>query len=131
VSPQAGDAGRTAVRYDRRDDVSALITTTRTTPAGSVLKLAGELDHHTAPALLEALRHIPLSPGQELVLDLGALKFCDSSGLSGLIAARNQALAARATVALAAVPARIARILNIVGLDQVFPCYPSVKVSAG
>lgn len=111
--------------------MSALITTTRSTPAGSVLKVAGELDHNTARTLQEAVQHVPLRPGQRLVLDLGALRFCDSSGISALIAARNLALAADATVALAAVPTPVARVLSIVGLDQVFPCYPSAEASVG
>jgi anti-anti-sigma factor len=90
-----------------------------------VLKMAGELDHHGAPALRDALQRIALRPGQQLVLDLSSLKFCDSSGISVFIAARNQALAAQAGIALAGVPAPIARLLRVVGLDGAFPVHPA------
>ncbi|MFJ3086810.1 STAS domain-containing protein [Streptomyces sp. NPDC086838] len=100
---------------------------TRTTPAGPVLELIGELDHHTAPEVRAALPSLTPSPGQQLVLDLGSLAFCDSTGISVLITARNHALAANATVVLAAVPNHLDRILRIVGLDQVFAFHPTAQ----
>ncbi|MEW1994922.1 STAS domain-containing protein [Streptomyces coelicoflavus] len=93
---------------------------TRATPAGPVLELIGELDHHTAREVRAVLPGLTPSPGQQLVLDLGGLTFCDSTGISVLIAARNHAQGANATVVLAAVPSHLDRILRIVGLDQVF-----------
>ncbi|MFF3214255.1 STAS domain-containing protein [Streptomyces sp. NPDC002886] len=102
---------------------------TRTGTAGTVIELVGELDHHTAPDVSNALPQIDLRPGQQLVIDLTAITFCDSSGITVLIAARNHALAADAAVALAAVPERVARIFRIVGLDQVFPTYPTSQAA--
>ncbi|MBB5938950.1 STAS domain-containing protein [Streptomyces zagrosensis] len=96
---------------------------TRTTPAGPVIELVGELDHHTAPEIRAALPALSLNPGQQLVLDLGTLTFCDSTGITVLIAARNHALAAEASIVLAAVPDRVSRIFRIVGLEQVFLIY--------
>ncbi len=52
------------------------------------------------------------------------MEFCDSSGLTALIAARNHAHAAQADIALAAVPPRTLRVLRVVGLDQIFPLHP-------
>nr|WP_275432096.1 MULTISPECIES: STAS domain-containing protein [unclassified Streptomyces] len=59
-----------------------------------------------------------------LVLDLARMEFCDSSGISALIAARNHVRAAHADIALAAVPAHTLRVLRIIGLDQVFRLLP-------
>ncbi|MGW1131671.1 STAS domain-containing protein [Streptomyces griseoluteus] len=92
----------------------------RTTPAGPVLELIGELDHYTAPEVRAVLPGLTPNTGQQLVLDPGGLVFCDSTGITVLITARNHALAANATAVLAAVPAHPGRILRIVGLDQVF-----------
>nr|WP_203634855.1 STAS domain-containing protein [Streptomyces sp. SID10815] len=100
---------------------------TRATASGQVVELAGELDHHTAPEVRAALPALELRAGQQLVLDLGALTFCDSSGVTVLIAARNHALAAEAGIVLVAVPDRVSRILRIVGLDQVFPFHPTAQ----
>lgn len=100
---------------------------TRTTAAGPVMELAGELDHRTAPQVRDAFPGLALRPGQQLVIDLEGVTFCDSSGVTVLIAARNHALAADAAIALAALPERIARIFRMVGLDQVFPTHPTAR----
>ncbi|KOG79721.1 MULTISPECIES: STAS domain-containing protein [Streptomyces] len=104
-----------------------LTLSTRTTAAGPVMELAGELDHHTAPRVRDALPGLALRPGQQLVVDLKGVTFCDSSGLTVLIAARNHALAADAAIALAAVPERLSRILGITGLGHVFPSHPTAQ----
>ena len=65
--------------------MNELTLTTRTTATGTVvLNLLGELDFYTAPQLRDALAALVLEAGQHLVLDLGALTFCDSSGCSAL-----------------------------------------------
>ncbi|MDH6220784.1 STAS domain-containing protein [Streptomyces pseudovenezuelae] len=102
---------------------------TRTTTAGAVIELTGGLDHHTAPEVRAALAGLDLRPGQQLVLDLAGITFCDSTGITVLIAARNHALAADATIALAAVPERVDRIFRIVGLEQVFSTHPTAQAA--
>ncbi|MFE6130517.1 STAS domain-containing protein [Streptomyces sp. NPDC056437] len=92
----------------------------RTTPAGPVIELEGHLDHYAAPQVLTLLPGLTLRPGQQLVVDLAHLTFCDSRGLSVFIAARNCAFAADATFVLTAVPGHVTRIFRITGLDQVF-----------
>ncbi|MFF3323563.1 STAS domain-containing protein [Streptomyces sp. NPDC002889] len=106
-----------------------LTTHTRTTPTGAVIELAGELDHHSAPKVRALLPGLALRPGQQLIIDLGRLTFCDSSGITVLIAARNHALEAQADIALAAVPDRVNRIIGITGLDQVFPTHPTAHAA--
>jgi anti-anti-sigma factor len=88
------------------------------------------LDNDSAPAVRTLLPRLTLQAGQQLVIDLTGLTFCDSSGITVLIAARNHALAARADIALAAVPDRVNRMLHIVGLDQVFPPPPTARAAA-
>ncbi|QFX79532.1 STAS domain-containing protein [Streptomyces sp. SYP-A7193] len=100
---------------------------TCTTASGQVIELAGDLDHHTAPEVRAALPALDLRAGQQLVIDLGSLTFCDSSGITVLIAARNHALAAGASIVLVAVPNRVSRIFRIVGLDQVFSTHPTAQ----
>ncbi|MEV6618400.1 STAS domain-containing protein [Streptomyces sp. NPDC051051] len=96
---------------------------TRATPAGAVIELAGDLDHHTVPEVRAALPGLDLGEGRQLTLDLGGLTFCDSSGITVLIAARNHALATNATIALVTVPDHVSRIFRLVGLEQVFPTH--------
>lgn len=109
--------------------MSQLRIRTRTTPSGPVIELAGELDHHSAPEIRDLLPGLPIKHGQQIVVDLGGLTFCDSSGITVLIAARNIALAAHCTVVLAAVPDMVSRTFTIVGLDQVFPTHRTAQAA--
>ncbi|UNO38417.1 STAS domain-containing protein [Streptomyces sp. MST-110588] len=104
--------------------MTSLKITTRDTATGPVLEIVGDLDHARADELRDLVTGLDLKPGQRLVLDLAGMEFCDSSGITALLAARNHATAARAGLALAAVPANTLRVLRIVGLDQVFTLHP-------
>ncbi|MFF8293174.1 STAS domain-containing protein [Streptomyces sp. NPDC016309] len=104
--------------------MTPLTVTARDTDAGPVLEVAGELDYDTAPRLREAVESLSLEPGRRLVLDLGRMDFCDSSGITALIVAHHHANAAGARLSLVAVPARTLRTLRIAGLDQVFTISP-------
>ncbi|MER5716536.1 STAS domain-containing protein [Streptomyces sp. NPDC002132] len=111
--------------------MSPLKITTRDAATGPVLEISGELDYANAAGLRDLLPTLTLRAGQRLVVDLGGMEFCDSSGISALIAARNHAEAARADIALAAVPANTLRVLRIVGLDQVFSLHPDSESAMG
>ncbi|WP_204054816.1 STAS domain-containing protein, partial [Planomonospora parontospora] len=63
----------------------------------AVVCLAGELDLYTVPILRAVLEAEPVwdpPATQAVILDLGGLVFCDSSGLGELIAVLNRAQAA-------------------------------------
>ncbi|MFF9815686.1 STAS domain-containing protein [Streptomyces sp. NPDC014006] len=104
--------------------MSPLKITTANAATGPVLAVGGDLDYANATELRELVATLALRPGQRLVLDLTGLEFCDSSGITALIAARHHAQKAQADIALAAVPAHTLRVLRIVGLDQIFPIHP-------
>lgn len=106
--------------------MSPLTITDRDTTAGPVVEVVGDLDYAHAAILRQQVEHLVLQPGQCLVIDLAGLDFCDSTGITALLAARQHALAAGAGIALAAVPANTMRILTIVGLDRVFTIHPDV-----
>jgi anti-sigma B factor antagonist len=93
----------------------------------SVLELTGELDMATAGQVREVLRDLRLHRGQQLVIDLAGLGFCDSSGMTALISARTHALAADGSIALTCVPNHLLRALKLMGLDQVFPLHATTS----
>ncbi|OKH98898.1 anti-anti-sigma factor [Streptomyces sp. CB02923] len=109
--------------------MTSLKITPRDAATGPVLEIVGDLDYDHADGLRAVVADLALEPGQRLVLDLGAMEFCDSSGITALLAARNRALGARAEVALAAVPPNTLRVLHYVGLDQVFTCHPDSEAA--
>ena len=88
-----------------------------------VLSVAGDLDHHTSPRLREALAGHTFTPGDGLVIDLSELKFCDSTGISILIAAHQRAQESDVALALAGLDHDIAHIFQIMGLDRLFSFY--------
>ncbi|MEU5666448.1 STAS domain-containing protein [Streptomyces longwoodensis] len=84
-----------------------------------VLTLRGALDHDSAVQLDEAADQV-FAAGRHrlLVVDCAELEFCDSTGI-GCLVRMYQHLAARGEVLrLAAVPASVARVLSLTGLDQ-------------
>ncbi|MFJ6836427.1 STAS domain-containing protein [Streptomyces sp. NPDC091209] len=104
----------------------ARLTITRTTTAGiRVLSLAGELDADTADTLRQAL-HPDNTGVPRTVLDFGAVTFMDSSAINVLAAARRDAVTADGWIRLAVLTEPVQRVLEIVGLDTIIACYPTL-----
>ncbi|MFC4062180.1 STAS domain-containing protein [Planomonospora corallina] len=95
-----------------------------------VLVVAGDLDHHTGPRLRAALDELTLAPRDGLVVDLSGLTFCDSTGISLLVAAHRRAQDAGAALALAGLDPDIAHVFKIMGLDRLFSSYESTEKAA-
>ena len=85
---------------------------------GVVLHLAGDLDLLTAGRLVSAAKGVLADGGrgQELVVDLAGVDFCDSAGISALVRVRS--LSARHDCVLRATNPRpqVRRILEVTGL---------------
>jgi len=79
------------------------------------LRLVGDLDIETVDALADAFRIAARGPG-DVTLELGALTFIDSTGLSGLIEAAT-GLAGRGTLRLVGPKGIVARVFEVVRID--------------
>ncbi len=88
-----------------------------------VAKLKGEIDHHTAPTLREALdREIALHSTQNIVLDFDGVTFMDSSGI-GVIVGRYKQISARGgKMMIIRVKPQVDKILEISGLKKILDC---------
>ncbi|MGN9782603.1 STAS domain-containing protein [Nonomuraea sp. ZG12] len=94
----------------------------------AVLSLSGELDLATAAELRHCMAEaIASTVPPRVVVDLKAVAFCDSSGLSELLAALGGAEAAGGTLVLCEVHPRIKRVLNVTGLNRRFQTYDTVQ----
>ncbi|CAL9338357.1 STAS domain-containing protein [Streptomyces werraensis] len=91
-----------------------------------VLEVAGELDHHTAPLLTEAVNEAPFGP-YGVVLDLSGLTFCDSSGITVFVTAHRRSREKGSQLSLAGVAPAQMRVLRMVGLDEVFTFHAGVE----
>ena len=94
--------------------------------ADNVVSLAGELDLYNANAVREALLECCAENPERLIVDLGAVKFIDSTALGVLIEARTR-LANRKSFLLAAPGLETRRALEISGLDRHFAVHESVE----
>ncbi|MFE4173395.1 STAS domain-containing protein [Streptomyces sp. NPDC056909] len=105
-----------------------LTTTRRRHPAGAtVVAVTGELDHHTARELTQAIEETPFGSDAPVVIDLTGLTYCDSTGITVLVAAYNRARQADAQLVLVGLNADLTRVFRIVGLDQLFSFQPTVE----
>jgi anti-sigma B factor antagonist len=81
-----------------------------------VLKLSGELDVASSADLERSVREV--SDYDRLVVDLSDLEFIDSTGLSVLVAAHHQAVAAGHEFCVVQGPPQVQRLLALTGLEQ-------------
>lgn len=93
----------------------------------AVLGLEGEVDYQSASALTRAMPRADADPGRRLVLDLSRVTFMDSSGVNALIGAHQARQPVEGWLRLAGVRGAVLRTLQLVGLDAVIVCCPSVE----
>ncbi|MFJ4784415.1 STAS domain-containing protein [Streptomyces sp. NPDC088794] len=98
----------------------------------TVLRVSGELDLVTSPALRQRVHDAVAEGRHSLVLDLSDVFFCDSSGVGVLIAARRLIRSCQGRLRLI-LPARgaadgshVNRVLGALGVRRLFDVYVDV-----
>lgn len=89
--------------------------TARISTEGRTLRLEGEIDVANAADLADAIRDA-CAGGPEVTVDMSGVSFIDSSGLHALHRAVSSHEGAR--LVLVDVPARILRVMGILGMDR-------------
>lgn len=84
------------------------------------LRLIGEMDAGTIDVFRTAIVEVSESGTERVVLDLGELDFIDSTGLGGLVGALRRFRDLDGDVTLANVRPRVAKLLELTGLDKAF-----------
>lgn len=98
-----------------------LLILTDTTPTGTMLRVAGEVDLSSAPQLRDAaLRALRQGEGP-LCLDLSGVTFLDSTGLHVLIATRRRAQLEGRQLILGDCSRPVERVLQITATATLFP----------
>ncbi|WP_186816602.1 STAS domain-containing protein [Cellulomonas aerilata] len=92
----------------------------------TIVHLAGELDAHTAPSLRAGLEDLLHAGHVDLLLDLAAVRFADSTGLGVLVGALKKAVRREARLELAAPAPVVLKILRMTSLDRVFTVHDSI-----
>ena len=90
----------------------------------TVLTVTGEVDLRTAPELRSHIEHVLDEGTSRLIVDLGAVDFLDSTGLSVLVGAHKRLARSGGRLIVANAPEIVTRVLSITGLDRVFELQP-------
>jgi anti-anti-sigma factor len=85
---------------------------------GTVISLSGELDLASSPALEEAIERVLGSETELVVIDLRALEFMDSTGLSIIVKAHQTAEARELGLHLVNGPPQVERLLSLTGVAE-------------
>ncbi|MET7704127.1 STAS domain-containing protein [Streptomyces sp. NPDC005485] len=101
----------------------------------AVLRVSGELDLVTSPALRQRVHDAVAEGRHHIVLDLADVFFCDSSGVGVLIATRRLIRSCQGSLRLI-LPARgavdgshVNRVLGALGVRRLFDVYPDLAAA--
>ena len=94
-----------------------------------VVHIAGDLDHAAVPVVRAATQTLLDAGHRNLIFDLQAVTFLDSSGI-GLCVTHHKILRARGgSLRLANVSSRVLSMLTMTGLHRVFQLYPTLDAA--
>ena len=119
-----------AARADEAGDLPATFRTTEH-PRYSVLVVGGQLDLYGAPTMRRHLQQMYDAGRNQVIVDLSAVDFMDSSGLSVLVGALKALRERDGTLRVVATSRHIQQLFQVTGLSKVFPIYASVTAAAG
>ena len=85
-----------------------------------LLRVRGEVDIESAPTLDGALRAAEAARPRQLILDLSAMEFIDSTGISVLVHAGQRAKRQNCSLVLANLPAQVQRVFEVSGVVSQF-----------
>jgi anti-sigma B factor antagonist len=97
----------------------------------TVLTVTGELDRDSADVLGTAAEDAVEEGASRLVLALGALTFCDSSGLRLLVELHKRTADRGGSLHLADVRPPVATVLHVVNLHRMLAVHPTVEDAIG
>jgi anti-anti-sigma factor len=97
---------------------TGLTCTSRRDGTTTFLLVAGELDMSTRDKLIRCVHRVIEHGADEVVLDLSGVRFCDTSGLSGLLAAHRIAQGDDCRLSIASMTANMRTMLILTNLYE-------------
>ncbi|MEU4422094.1 STAS domain-containing protein [Actinoplanes sp. NPDC024001] len=98
--------------------------------AGAVITATGEIDRDSRGDLRDAAENTLSRGRHQLILDLAAVTFCDSSGLSLFVDLHRQTEARDGWLRLAAASPDLRSMLAVTHLDRLLAVYDTVEAAA-
>jgi anti-sigma B factor antagonist len=95
----------------------------------TVVEVHGDLDMATAPQLRDGLQRLVDAGDRQVVVDLAAVGFMDSSALGTVVVMLKSLRDVGGRLCLAAVQPAVHSVLRITSVDQVIEVYDSVQAA--
>ncbi|MFC8202041.1 STAS domain-containing protein [Streptomyces sp. NPDC057298] len=92
-----------------------------------VVTLRGEIDDTVKDILTQALLPPAGATPPRTVADCSGVTFIDSSGVNAFLTAYRATSSAQGWLRIAGATEAVLRVLQIVGLDTVIPCHPTLE----
>ena len=92
----------------------------------AVLAVSGEVDVATVPRLREQLHGLVAQGSSQIIVNLDAVDFLDSTGLGVLVGGLKRVRNHDGSLQLVCTQEKILKIFRITGLTKVFPIHSSV-----
>jgi len=99
----------------RTESISAALA-----PDPAVIALSGDIGIADAAAIWDRVRRVLSTGHRELVLDLGAVTFMDSTGLGTLLRIANECPPRGIRLTLRAVSPQVRRLMEVTGTQDIF-----------
>lgn len=102
---------------------------TREVDGRTVISVGGEIDVYTAPKLRDTVTELVGAGAYDLVIDLAAVEFLDSTGLGVLVGGLKKVRANDGSLSLVCDQERLLKIFRITGLAKVFDIHPDQETA--
>jgi anti-sigma B factor antagonist len=102
-----------------------LTLTTREADGKTIVAVGGEIDVYTAPRLRDKITELVADGSYQLVVDMQAVEFLDSTGLGVLVGALKKVRQHEGSLELVCTQDRLLKIFRITGLAKVFVIHES------
>jgi len=104
-----------------------LTLATREVDGTTIVSVGGEIDVYTAPKLRDKITELVAAGSYDLVVDLEAVEFLDSTGLGVLVGGLKKVRAHDGSLQLVCTQDRLLKIFRITGLSKVFSIHDSAE----
>ena len=106
-----------------------LTLATREVDGTTIVSVGGEIDVYTAPKLRDKITELGAAGAHDLVIDLEAVEFLDSTGLGVLVGGLKKVRAHDGSLQLVCTQDRLLKIFRITGLAKVFTIHSSAEAA--
>lgn len=106
-----------------------LTLATREIDGKTIVSVGGEIDVYTAPKLRDKITELVGEGVYDIVIDMEAVEFLDSTGLGVLVGGLKKVRAHQGSLHLVCTQDRLLKIFRITGLAKVFVIHASAEAA--